>query len=50
LAHLAGCHCAGRIVGFCDGSVKFLKQSINVRTYMALSTRAGGEVVSSDAY
>jgi hypothetical protein len=37
-------------MGFADGSVRFLKQTINVRTYMALSTRAGGEIVSSDSY
>jgi prepilin-type N-terminal cleavage/methylation domain-containing protein/prepilin-type processing-associated H-X9-DG protein len=43
--HPGGCN-----FGFCDGSVKFLKQSINVRTYMALSTRAAGEITSSDAY
>jgi prepilin-type N-terminal cleavage/methylation domain-containing protein/prepilin-type processing-associated H-X9-DG protein len=43
-------HPGGVNIGFGDGSVKFLKQSINVRTYMALSTRAGGEIVSSDAY
>jgi prepilin-type N-terminal cleavage/methylation domain-containing protein/prepilin-type processing-associated H-X9-DG protein len=43
-------HPGGANFGFADGSVKFLKQSINVRTYMALSTRAGGEIVSSDAY
>jgi prepilin-type N-terminal cleavage/methylation domain-containing protein/prepilin-type processing-associated H-X9-DG protein len=43
--HPGGCN-----FGFCDGSVKYLKQSINARTYMALSTRAGGEIVSADAY
>ena len=38
-----------RNFGFSDGSVKFLKQSINVRAYMGLSTRAGGEVISADS-
>ena len=33
-----------------DGSVKFLKKSINLATYCALGSRAGGEVVSADAY
>ena len=35
---------------FADGSVKFLKNSINRATYAALGSRAGGEVVSADAY
>ncbi|MDR3636477.1 MAG: DUF1559 domain-containing protein [Isosphaeraceae bacterium] len=35
---------------FGDGSVKFLKESIDLSTYRALGTRAGGEVVSADAY
>jgi prepilin-type N-terminal cleavage/methylation domain-containing protein/prepilin-type processing-associated H-X9-DG protein len=43
-------HPGGANFGFSDGSVKFLKQSISVRAYMALSTRAGGEVVSADSY
>lgn len=33
-----------------DGSVKFVKDSINMQTWWALGSRAGGEVISSDAY
>jgi prepilin-type N-terminal cleavage/methylation domain-containing protein/prepilin-type processing-associated H-X9-DG protein len=33
-----------------DGSVQFIKTSISLLTYRALSTRAGGEVISSDQY
>jgi prepilin-type N-terminal cleavage/methylation domain-containing protein/prepilin-type processing-associated H-X9-DG protein len=43
--HPSGCN-----FGFCDGSVKFLKQTIDVRAYMGLSTRAGGEIISADQY
>jgi prepilin-type N-terminal cleavage/methylation domain-containing protein/prepilin-type processing-associated H-X9-DG protein len=35
---------------FADGSVKFVKSSIDGNTWRALGTVAGGEVVSSDAY
>jgi hypothetical protein len=34
----------------CDGSVRFIKNSINMFTYQALSTRGQNEVVSSDSY
>ncbi len=33
-----------------DGSVKFIKNSINQTTWWALGTRANGEVTSSDSY
>jgi prepilin-type processing-associated H-X9-DG protein len=33
-----------------DGSVKAVKETINRPVWMALSTRAGGEVVNANAY
>ena len=33
-----------------DGSVKFMKNSVNQVTWWALGTKAGGEVLSADAY
>jgi prepilin-type N-terminal cleavage/methylation domain-containing protein/prepilin-type processing-associated H-X9-DG protein len=35
---------------FTDGSVHFLKSSINMLTYMSLGTRANGEVISANSY
>ncbi len=35
---------------FCDGSVRFIKASVNASVFSYLSTRAGGEVVSSDQF
>jgi hypothetical protein len=43
-------HPGGFNVGVADGSVKFTKDSVNVQTWWALGSRAGGEVVSSDSY
>ncbi|WP_250847180.1 DUF1559 domain-containing protein [Aquisphaera insulae] len=43
-------HSGGANFTFADGSVRFIKSSIDVRAYWGLGTRAGGEVVSSDSY
>jgi prepilin-type processing-associated H-X9-DG protein len=43
-------HPGGANLLFADGHVQFLKASINPMTYNALGSRAGGEVISSDAY
>ncbi|MBX6313389.1 MAG: DUF1559 domain-containing protein [Isosphaeraceae bacterium] len=41
-------HPGGVNVGFLDGSVKFIKDSINLGTWGAIATKAGGEVISAD--
>jgi prepilin-type processing-associated H-X9-DG protein len=43
-------HPGGVNAGMCDGSVKFMKNSINPLTYMGLTSTHGGEVISADAY
>jgi prepilin-type N-terminal cleavage/methylation domain-containing protein/prepilin-type processing-associated H-X9-DG protein len=43
-------HPGGVNTSFCDGSVKFIKESVNIVTWRALGTRSGGEVVSADSY
>jgi prepilin-type N-terminal cleavage/methylation domain-containing protein/prepilin-type processing-associated H-X9-DG protein len=43
-------HPGGANFVFADGSVHFLKQTINLATYCALGSRNGGEVISSDAF
>jgi prepilin-type N-terminal cleavage/methylation domain-containing protein/prepilin-type processing-associated H-X9-DG protein len=35
---------------FADGSVKFIKNSVNRNTWWALGTKSNGEVISADAY
>jgi prepilin-type N-terminal cleavage/methylation domain-containing protein/prepilin-type processing-associated H-X9-DG protein len=43
-------HPGGVNVLFCDGSVRFVKNSISYGTWWALGTKANGEVISSDQY
>jgi prepilin-type N-terminal cleavage/methylation domain-containing protein/prepilin-type processing-associated H-X9-DG protein len=43
-------HPGGVNVMMADGSVHFIKNSINQYTWWALGTRADGEVISSDSY
>jgi prepilin-type N-terminal cleavage/methylation domain-containing protein/prepilin-type processing-associated H-X9-DG protein len=43
-------HPAGVNVLFGDGSVKFIKDTINGATWIALGSIAGGEVMSADSY
>ncbi len=43
-------HPGGGNFALCDGSVKFIKSTINMATYQALSTRGQGEVVSADQF
>jgi prepilin-type processing-associated H-X9-DG protein len=43
-------HAGGVNVGFMDGSVKFIKETINFNTWAALATKAGGEVFGASAY
>jgi len=43
-------HSGGANAGMCDGSVRFLKNSISLPTIWALGSKDGGEVISSDSY
>jgi prepilin-type N-terminal cleavage/methylation domain-containing protein/prepilin-type processing-associated H-X9-DG protein len=43
-------HPGGVNVIFCDGHVQFVKDTVSLMTWRALSTRAGGEVISADAF
>ncbi len=45
-----GLHPGGVNFAFADGSVKFIKNSINPQAYRALGTRNLGEVISADSY
>ncbi|WP_406700447.1 DUF1559 domain-containing protein [Singulisphaera sp. Ch08] len=43
-------HSGGVNASFCDGSVRFFKDSISLVTWRALGSRAGGEIISADSY
>ena len=43
-------HPGGSNFSFADGSVRFLKQTIAMPVYCAVGSRAGGEVISADAF
>jgi prepilin-type processing-associated H-X9-DG protein len=43
-------HPGGVNMCFADGSVHFIKNSVNLVTWWGLGSRAGGEVISSDSY
>jgi prepilin-type N-terminal cleavage/methylation domain-containing protein/prepilin-type processing-associated H-X9-DG protein len=43
-------HPGGVNVGFLDGSVRFVKDSINQQTWWAIATKSGGEVIDASSY
>jgi len=43
-------HPGGANICFGDGSVRFVKDTVNLQSWWAIGTRAGGEVLSSDSY
>jgi len=43
-------HPGGVNVGFLDGSVKFIKDSISLQTWGSIATKAGGEVIDASSY
>jgi len=43
-------HSGGVNIGFLDGSVRFVKNTVNPMAYGSIATRGGGEAVSGDAF
>ena len=49
-ANVSSLHPGGVNAAFADGSVRFIKNSVNMLTWMQLGSKGGGEVISSDSY
>jgi prepilin-type N-terminal cleavage/methylation domain-containing protein/prepilin-type processing-associated H-X9-DG protein len=43
-------HPGGVDVGMCDGSVRFIKNSISIYIFQGIASSKGGEVISADSY
>ena len=43
-------HAGGVNVGMCDGSVKFMREQMNLLTWWAVGTRANGEAINSNNF
>ena len=43
-------HPGGVLAALCDGSVRFVSESIDANTWKSLGTPAGGEVISSGRF
>ena len=41
-------HPQGLNLGLCDGSVRFVRNSVDIQTWRALGSRDGGEVIGGD--
>jgi prepilin-type N-terminal cleavage/methylation domain-containing protein/prepilin-type processing-associated H-X9-DG protein len=50
MMNMSSRHPGGANALLCDGSVKFLKDSLNTQALWSLGSRARGEIVSADAY
>jgi prepilin-type N-terminal cleavage/methylation domain-containing protein/prepilin-type processing-associated H-X9-DG protein len=50
IANASSAHPGGANFLFCDGSVKFVKSTVAMRTYWAIGTKDRGEVVSADSF
>ena len=43
-------HQGGANICFADGSVRFVKQSVNIAVLAALVTKAGGEIIDASTF